>query len=113
MSDHTTFLRSLCLRMEKPDAANLATNRLIRHFMSLSQLPVNLSRGAAAEGGDAGHRHKSVAAAFSGYVEICQLFSVRLKILEKALELVLHCVHLLAHVQNDFHSSEIYAEITC
>ena len=72
---------------------------------------VQSSRGAAAEGGDASQGHESVAAAFGRNVEICQLFGVRLEILKKSFELVLHCVHLLAHVQNDFDSSEIYAEI--
>jgi len=72
-----------------------------------------LSRGAAAEGGDACKRHESVAAPFGGNVEIRQLFSVRLEVLKESFELVLHCVHLLAHVQNDFDSSEVYPEITC
>src|ERR1051325_6218072 len=42
-----------------------------------------------------------------------KLFDVALQIFEKALELALHRVHLLAHVEDDFDARKIDAEIAC
>src|SRR4026209_1850584 len=36
---------------------------------------------------------------------------MRLQILEEPLKLLLHSVHLLAHVENDLHTREIHAEV--
>ena len=43
--------------------------------------------------------------------EIGELFSVRLQVLEETLKLLLHRIHLLAHVENDLHAGEIHAEV--
>ena len=36
---------------------------------------------------------------------------MRLEILEETFKLLLHRIHLFAHVENDFHAGEIYAQV--
>ncbi len=43
--------------------------------------------------------------------QVRELFGVRLQVREEALELLLHCVHLLTHVQNYLDAREVHAEV--
>jgi hypothetical protein len=44
--------------------------------------------------------------------EMREFFGVILQVIEEALKLALHGVHLFAHVENDLNAGEIYPEIT-
>ena len=80
-----------------------------------SENPVIVSKvlsagGSASQRRGARHRHERIAALRRGF-EIRELFSVRLQVLEEPLKLLLHRVHLLAHVQNDLDTGKIHAQV--
>jgi hypothetical protein len=69
--------------------------------------------GAAAECSCSCDANERVGSSFGGRLdEVRQLIGVGLQILEEALKLMLHRIHLFTHVQNDFHTREIYTKIT-
>lgn len=66
--------------------------------------------GASAERRDPGEGNKGVAS-FGGRFEVGEFFGMRLQVLKEPFKLVLHRVHLLAHVENDLDSREIHTQV--
>ena len=69
-----------------------------------------LSRGASSECSGARHRNERVTSLGRRF-EIRELFGVRLQVLEEPLKLLLHRVHLFAHVKDDLDARKIHAEV--
>src|SRR4029453_8113628 len=68
--------------------------------------------GPPTQNSDARVRNESVRRALRWrFSEVGELVGMCLEILEEAFELLLHGVHLLAHVHNDFYAREIHAQV--
>lgn len=68
-------------------------------------------RAAAHDRGDARDGDERALFGSRHLRELRELRGVLLQVLEETLELALHGVHLLAHVEDDLHAREVHAEV--
>ena len=83
-------------------------------FLTRQDLSCGLTAGSAspAECSCTRQRHESVGSAFSWHVsKVGEFVGVGLKVLEEAFKFALHPFHLLAHVENNFDTGEVYAQV--